>query len=69
VFGDNAGFRVSREGAAQSTCVCAGLTLGECGVQSEQRGCGSVQERVSCAHSVYFLHFGFPGLGGEGAWT
>ena len=27
MFGDNAGFRVSREGAAQSRSVCPALTL------------------------------------------
>ena len=51
MFGDNVGFRVSREGAAQSRCVRAGLTLGECGVQGDQRGCGSVHMCVCGADS------------------
>ena len=68
MFGDNVGFRVSREGAAQSTCVYAGLTLGQWGFSVTREG--EAQSRsVSCTHSVYFLHFGFSGLGGEGAWT
>ena len=51
MFGDNVGFRVSREGAAQSKCVYAGLTLGQWGVQSDQRGCGSVHMCVCGADS------------------
>ena len=39
----SAGFGVSREGADQSRCECAVLTLGECRVEGEQRGCRSVQ--------------------------